>query len=641
MASDAPSPTAATEPHRSSGVFLTYRRAFIIAVHLVLWTLSFLGAFLLRFDFTLPREYNHLVLSWVVVLLGVRSLASFYFGAFHGLWRYSGVRDLIGLFKATTLATGIFVLFVFFTGVRSFPRSVFVIDWLATIILVGGFRFSVRTLRELFNDVRVAGERRKILIVGAGNAGEMLLREIQVNHLARYEPAGFVDDNPAKLGGRIHGVSVLGTLSEVPAIVAREGIVEVIIAIPTATGREMRRIVDACKPAGAPIRTIPSMDSLIDGRVTLSQVRAVAIEDLLGRDPIVLDTPLISELIREQRVMVTGAGGSIGSELCRQVARFQPTTLLLVERAEGALFHVHRELLHDFPEVDIVPRVADIADRARMQALFLEYRPTLVLHAAAHKHVPMMEANVGEAIKNNILGTRTLAELANQHGTGAFVMISTDKAVNPTSVMGATKRAAEMFVQALSEHSATRFIAVRFGNVLASDGSVIPIFQQQIARGGPVTVTHPEMKRYFMTISEASQLVLQAGAMGRGGEIFILDMGEPVRIVDLARDVISLSGLRPDEDIEIQFIGARPGEKLFEELSIAGENADKTRHPKVFVGRLRPTRLEELVPRLDVLVAATATDGDRRLRQRIAELVPEYCPQATSIAGTLAGSVVH
>ena len=612
-----------------SSLVLTYRRILVVLVHLVLWAAAFLAAFLLRFDSHIPLGYWASISVWLPTLLVVRTVVYFYFGMFHGLWRYTGARDLITLFKAASASTTLFVLYVHFAGPHGMPRSVFILDWLLSIFAVGGLRFGIRTLREVTHQVSVAARlegRRKILIVGAGDGGENLAREIHRVHGARYEIVGFIDDDPRKQRERIHGTAVLGPISQVSEIVKRHEVDEVIVAIPSARGRDMRRIVDLCQNSAARIRTIPGVDSLIEGRVTVNQIRNVAIEDLLGREAVKLDTALIAQHLNDAVVMVTGAGGSIGSEVCRQACTFGPKRLLLIEQAENALFQIHRELREAFPDVDLVPVIADICDRKRMEHVFARYRPAAVFHAAAHKHVPMMEWNPGEAIKNNVFGTRKLADLADAHGVEQFVMISTDKAVNPTSVMGVSKRAAEIYIQALSQRSRTRFITVRFGNVLGSNGSVVPIFQEQIARGGPVTVTHPEMKRYFMTIPEASQLVIQAGAMGTGGEIFILDMGEPVKIVDLARDLITLSGLRPGEDIEIAFSGIRPGEKLFEELSTREEDADKTRHPKIFVGRLRPYDWENVLRGLEELHACSDGHDDARVRAAFKALVPEYHP---------------
>ena len=623
-------PPTSNNLREMSSVFLTYRRVFVVAVHLLMWTASLYGAFLLRFEFSIPREYYHMMPVWLAMLLAVRTAVQFASGLFHGLWRYSSSRDLIALVRASVIATALFALFVTFVGphiaVHVVPRSVILMDLVGSIVIVGGVRFSIRAIREIA--VQVAQPppegRRRILVVGAGDAGEMLMREITRIYGSKYEPIGFVDDNRMKHGERIHGVPVLGPIADVPSLVTKHEVDEVIIAIPSLAGREVRHIVELCSHTKARIQTVPGVDRLIDGRVTVSQLQAVKIEDLLGREPVELDTDAISRFVRSRVVLITGAGGSIGSELCIQVARFGPRKLVLVEQAENNLFNIHRALVRQFPDVQVLPIIADICDSKRLADVFQFERPQVVFHAAAHKHVPMMEMNAGEAIKNNVFGTKKLADLAAQYDVEKFVMVSTDKAVNPSSIMGVSKRVAEIYVQALSQRSRTHFITVRFGNVLGSTGSVIPIFQEQIAAGGPVTVTHPEMKRYFMTIPEASQLVLQAAAMGDGGEIFVLDMGEPVKIVDLARDLIRLSGYVPGEDIEIKFTGIRPGEKLFEELSTTDERSSKTKHPKIFVGTFRPyewTRVEHGLKDLQML-----TDGaDRQaIKVAFARLVPEY-----------------
>jgi FlaA1/EpsC-like NDP-sugar epimerase len=606
------------------------QRAGTIGTHLALWTCALAIAFLLRFDLRVPAALRDIVHTWLPVLLAVRVLAFYRYGLFRGMWRYTGAKDAIAIAKATTLATLATTAFLLVAFGHHFPRSVIAIEWFAAMLLVGGARFSFRAFRP--QNLRVSDAEsapRRILIVGAGDAGEMLLREIQTRHFGRWKPVGLVDDDPHKRGLHIHGVRVLGRVTDIPEIVSERLVEEVLIAVPTATGAQMRRIVEECKAIGVRFKTIPGLDHLMDGRVSVNQLRDVAIEDLLGRDPVELDMAAISAAMEGHVVMVSGAGGSIGSELCRQVCRFKPSALLLVEQAENALFFIHRELERTFPQVTLVPLIVDVADAARVDEVFAAHRPTVVFHAAAHKHVPMMEWNPGEAVKNNVFGTKTLADAADRHGAERFVMISTDKAVNPTSVMGVSKRVAEIYVQALSQRSRTRFVTVRFGNVLGSNGSVIPIFKQQIADGGPVTVTHPEMRRYFMTIPEASQLVLQAGTMGEGGEIFVLDMGEPVRIADLARDLITLSGLRPGIDIEIQFTGVRPGEKLFEELSVDAENAAKTRHPKIFVGRFRPHGWELVQRQLRELQAVAGADP-AAVRRKFQDMVPEYRPHAES-----------
>jgi FlaA1/EpsC-like NDP-sugar epimerase len=607
-------------------ILLTYRRFFVIIAHLAMWTASLLGAFLLRFEFHIPPIYLSHAVRWLAVLLVVRTVVHASMGLFHGLWRYSGSRDLIALVKAATLSTAAFALAVTFFGPQGLPRSIVVMDWLGSIVIVGGVRFSIRAIREIA--VQAAAPppegRKRLLIVGAGDAGEMLIREIARVHAAKFEPVGFVDDDKMKVGERIHGVPVLGALLLVPTLVEKHHVDEVIIAIPSASGKEMRKIVDLCSGTGAHIRTLPGVDKLIDGRVTVNQLQAVKIEDLLGRDPVVLDNDAINAFVRSRVVLVTGAGGSIGSELCKQVARFGPRKIVLVEQAENNLFHIHRMLVREFPDVPVIPCVADICDTKRMDSIFAGEKPHVVFHAAAHKHVPMMEENPGEAIKNNVFGTKKLADISAAHHVEKFVMVSTDKAVNPTSVMGVSKRTAEIYVQSLSHRTQTQFVTVRFGNVLGSAGSVIPLFQEQIAAGGPVNVTHPEMKRYFMTIPEACQLILQAGAMGSGGEIFVLDMGEPVKIVDLARDLIKLNGLVPGEDIEIKFTGIRPGEKLFEELATDDEHADRTKHPKIFIGKFRPydaTRVELGLAQLHMLSGGTDREA---IKVAFESLVPEY-----------------
>ncbi|MGC3999860.1 MAG: nucleoside-diphosphate sugar epimerase/dehydratase [Anaeromyxobacter sp.] len=612
------------------------RRLLVIAAHVVLWALAAWTATLLRFEFAIPGLYRNLLEIWLPLVVASRVTTFMAFGLFRGLWRYTGARDLVGIVAGTVVGSAGVLLVDMLIGLH-FPRSILAIEWLLAIVLVGGTRLSTRGLRKWLlpapAEAAAEGGKHRILIVGAGDAGEMLLREIQRNHGSRYKPIGFVDDDAAKVREHIHGVRVLGKIPDLPRLVQDRRVDEVLIAIPSATGRQMRRVVEQCKAAGVRFQTIPGMDQLIDGRITMKQLRNVAIEDLLGREPVELEMEAISRELTGQVIMVTGAGGSIGSEICRQLCRFEPASLLLVERAENSLFFIHRELEQAFPRVHLVPCIGDVGDGTRMADLFELHRPTVVFHAAAHKHVPMMEWNPGEAVKNNVGGTKVIADLSDQFRVHRFVMISTDKAVNPTSVMGVSKRVAEMYVQALSQRSKTRFVTVRFGNVLGSNGSVIPIFQAQIAAGGPVTVTHPEMKRYFMTIPEASQLVLQAGAMGAGGEIFILDMGEPVKIADLAHDLITLSGLKPGVDIEIEFTGVRPGEKLFEELSVDAENTEKTRHPKIFVGRFRPCAWDALQRHLHEL--ASVADEPKEVRRKFLELVPEYRPHAPSATATI------
>ncbi|MEJ7596872.1 MAG: nucleoside-diphosphate sugar epimerase/dehydratase [Kofleriaceae bacterium] len=613
------------------------KRSLQIALDLLVLSVAYWLAFLFRFEFRLPQSIVELFLiDWpVVVLIQYCFLALF--GVPRMAWRYMSMHDVVRVMIAVSAST--IVLAILRLGLPSMttssavyiPLGVLAMDFALVFLGLVGIRAAWRFHGES-RDVRTrvsdgtGGDRRRVLLIGAGEAGVMVLREIARRPDLRLKPAGFLDDNPLKIGTSIAGLPVLGATTELAEIAARLGIERVLITIANASGAEIRRITQMCLEAKLETKIIPGVYEIVGGNVNLSRIREVAIEDLLGRDPVQLDEDVVGDSISDRVVLVTGAGGSIGSELCRQICRFQPRRLILVERFENALFEIHRELLATYPEVSIEPVIGDVCDVARMTHVFERHKPELVVHAAAHKHVPMMEWNPGEAVKNNIGGTRNIGDLAHKFGVARFVLVSTDKAVNPTSVMGATKRVAEIYLQALSQRSTTRFVTVRFGNVLGSNGSVIPIFREQIARGGPVTVTHPDMRRYFMTIPEASQLVLQAGAMGRGGEIFILDMGEPVRIVDLARDLIKLSGLRPDEDIEIQFAGVRPGEKLVEELSTLAEHAEKTTHPKVFTGRIKAHEWQAVTSAVDGLLDL-ARVGSERVRATLETLVPEYRPE--------------
>jgi FlaA1/EpsC-like NDP-sugar epimerase len=595
-------------------------------------SIAFWLGFLFRFEFQIPGSWARIgFVSWpYVVVLHYAVLAAF--GVPRFSWRYVSMRESLRIAVALATSTAILVAMRFGFGRLNGDVLQFAVlplgmlgsqFFLAFVGLVG-----IRATRRVYGEakerrLRDAGqERARVLLIGAGQAGVLVAREIASRPDLSLHPVGFLDDDSLKVGTQISGLPVLGTTAQLSEIAERKHVKRVLITIANASGADIRRIMLACRDAGLEAKIIPGIYEIVGDRVNLSRIREVAIEDLLGREPVQLDESQLSSAISGEVVMVTGAGGSIGGELARQVCRFGPAKLILVERFENALFEIHRELLASWPGVAIEPVIADVTDHARMEHVFERWRPSLVVHAAAHKHVPMMEANPGEAAKNNVGGTRNIATLADRFGVARFVLVSTDKAVNPTSVMGATKRVAEIFVQALGQRSKTRFMTVRFGNVLGSNGSVIPIFKQQIAKGGPVTVTHPDMQRYFMTIPEASQLVLQAGAMGQGGEIFILDMGKPVRIVDLAHDLITLSGFKPNEDIEVEFSGIRPGEKLFEELSADAEHADKTKHPKIFIGRIPSRSWSEAVRGIDALLAAV--DRHEVVRELLAAVVPEY-----------------
>jgi len=494
--------------------------------------------------------------------------------------------------------------------------------------MLGGLRILIRLYYEEFRTAE-AGRLKRFLIVGAGNAGEALLREIHRMPVTQYEVVGFIDDDPVKKGINIHGIPVLGTVEQLPKICEERNIEEIAIAMPSTSHSERMRVVRVCEGIKIKFQTVPSITDIASGKLRVSQIREVDINDLLGREAVQLDLDLIEAFARDKIILVTGAGGSIGSEMCRQLCNFNPNPLLLIEQAENPLFYIERELRKQFPAVSIKTIICNITDRTRTDEIFKNYKPQVVIHAAAHKHVPLMELNAGEAIKNNIVGTQVVADAADRHGTTNFVMISTDKAVNPTSIMGSSKRIAEMYVQDLSTTSKTHFVTVRFGNVLDSEGSVVPIFKKQIAEGGPVTITDAKMKRYFMTIPEASQLILQAAAMGKGGEIFVLDMGEPIKIVALAKTLITLSGFRPGEEIEMVFTGPRAGEKLFEELSIEGEDMQRTRHPKISIWKNIPMDRDSLRVGINELVNIAKAQNHSQIVQKIKELVPEYRGQKT------------
>jgi FlaA1/EpsC-like NDP-sugar epimerase len=615
---------------------LKFRKILIICGHLLCFAaalmLSFLLANNMQFNHTwFGEQYPKLLLFFIIIKLPVFGFSKQY----RGWWRYVGISDLLDIGAASLVSTFIIVAlwFALFLGpLRKFPsmanlteinQSIFVSDMFFTFLLLGGLRMVIRLYYEDFRAIE-GGRLKRFLIVGAGNAGEALLREIHRMPVTQYDVVGFVDDDPMKQGINIHSIPVLGTIDELPKICADHNIEEIAIAIPSATHQQLRHVIQLCEGIKIRFRTVPSITDIASGRFKVSQIRDVDINDLLGREVVQLDLDLIGEFATNKTILVTGAGGSIGSEMCRQLCNFKPKLLLLVEQAENPLFYIERELKKTYPDVPLMTLICDITDKTRVEQIFAEYRPEVVIHAAAHKHVPLMELNPGEAIKNNIIGSKIVADAADKFGSSNCVMISTDKAVNPTSIMGSTKRIAEMYIQNLIQTSRTNFVTVRFGNVLGSNGSVIPIFKQQIAEGGPVTVTDAEMKRYFMTIPEASQLVLQAASMGKGGEIFVLDMGEPVKIVDLARELIILSGFRPGEDIEIVFTGTRPGEKLFEELSIQGENMQPTRHPKISIWKNIPTDRQKLEAGINELIDITKTQNRSAIVRKIKELVPEY-----------------
>ena len=614
--------------------FLRFRKILIIFAHIGVFAvglmLSFVMAYNMRFEAEWFLQKYPIILLWcLVVKIPVFAIAKQY----RGWWRYVSVTDLVGIAGASLSSTLIIVI-TWFVVVSSslrpvfqkgidIPQSVLILDLFATFLILGGVRMAIRLYFEEYRAVE-QGRLKRLLIIGAGNAGEALLREIHRMEVVQYEVIGLIDDDPAKQGINIHGIAVLGMVESLAEICEQHNVDEIAIAVPSASHQKLRRIIQICEGTKIRFRTVPSITDIASGKLKVSQIRDVDINDLLGREAVQLETDLIAEFAKDKVLVVTGAGGSIGSEMCRQVCHFQPKLLLLLEQAENPLFFVENELRKTFSEQKVEPIICDIADAVRVDEIFEKYKPHIVIHAAAHKHVPLMEQNPCEAIKNNIIGTKTVADAASKHGSTDFVMISTDKAVNPTSIMGSSKRIAEMYIQDLNLTSGTNFTTVRFGNVLGSNGSVVPIFNRQIAQGGPVTVTHPDMQRYFMTIPEASQLVLQAAAMGKGGEIFLLDMGEPVKIVDLARELITLSGFRPGEDIEITFSGTRPGEKLFEELSIKGEDMIPTKHPKIGIWKSIPVDRQKIYDGIDGLLTVVQANNKQEIINKIKVLVPEY-----------------
>jgi FlaA1/EpsC-like NDP-sugar epimerase len=548
-------------------------------------------AFLLRFDFSLPSRY--LGTLWVYILAAlVAKLPIFYLQGFYRFsWSYVSLRELWTVLKGVTYSSLVFGAALFLLRELEvfavFPRSILFIDYSLALLGIGGFRASRRLWLLLATKGPIEGERT--LVVGAGDAGEQIVRNMLQDRRSHYLPLGFVDDDPAKQGLSIHGVKVLGKRQEIPKLIKGYAVESLLIAMPSAPSPVIRETVELARRAGLQkVKVLPFLSELFGGQVGLTDIRELRLEDLLGREPVEIDTRAIEGYLRDKRVLVTGAAGSIGSELCRQIGRFAPQKLILLDQDETGIFNLDNELAERFPKLERLDSVGDIRDRRKMEWLFTSTRPHVVFHAAAYKHVPLMEAQPEEAVKNNIFGTLILGEAALKHGAEKFILISTDKAVNPTSVMGATKRAAEMVILDLNRRGPTKFVAVRFGNVLGSRGSVVPLFQEQIKRRGPVTVTHPEMRRYFMVASEAVLLVLQAGALGEGGEVFVLDMGRPIKILDLARELIRFHGLEPDRDIPIVFTQPRPGEKFFEDLLLAEEGITATAHKKIFIARLKP-----------------------------------------------------
>lgn len=604
------------------------RKLLFLIADILIIGFSVYASFLVRFEGSVPARYD-VVIARLVLINILFCVPVFYFQKLYDIsWSFVSLQDLIALAKATVISFLLTIGTLFLLKGRpafsGFPRSVIFINYFFIFILCGGTRFAKRLFFQIF-PATDGNNKKRTIIVGAGEAGEQIARSIIGSKVSPYKLIGFVDDNKAKWGNLIHGTKVLGPIEKIPEIVKGRAVEEMIIALPSAGTKAIKQAVELGRAAGLnKIKTVPSISEVIDGKISFANIREVEVEDLLERDPIVLDTRSIEQFIRNKSVLVTGGAGSIGSELCRQIARFGPERLLILDQDETGIFNISQELGRKFESLNIGSVVCDICDSGKVDRIFRDYCPAVVFHAAAYKHVPLMEALPDEAVKNNIFGTKTIAEAALNHHTEKFIMISTDKAVNPSSVMGATKRVCEMICQNLNQKNSTKFISVRFGNVLNSRGSVIPIFREQIKNGGPVEVTDPEMKRYFMLTSEACLLVMQAAQMGLGGEVFVLDMGKPVKIVDLAREMIRLSGFEPDKDIPIVFIGIRPGEKLFEEILTAEEGVLTTQNQKIFIAKLSKIDDEKLFAALKQLQEASLSGNREGVFTALRELLPSY-----------------
>jgi FlaA1/EpsC-like NDP-sugar epimerase len=596
-------------------------RSFAAFVHdVAVAGIAWWVAFLLRFNFRIPAFYAERMLENIGWVMALQALLFVVFGLYRGMWRYASVPDLRRILVVAGLSGLLVSAAVLFLRIPDIPRSVLLFDPLLLALLMGASRLAYRSWKESASGLLSSEPITPVLVLGAGDAASDLLKNL--GRSARWRAVGLLDDNPKKHGREIHGVKVLGPMQSLATHAARLGVGHAIIAMPGVSHTARRRAMEQCANAGLEAMTVPSYDDIMSGRVTVSQLRHVELDDLLGRDPVRLDDAGLREWLHGRTVLVTGAGGSIGAELCRQIARFEPDPLVLVELSEYALYRVTEEFSQSHPALRVIPLIADVRSAARLDQVFAEWRPAVVFHAAAFKHVPLMEErNAWEAVQNNVAGTWCAAKAAARAGVEKFVLVSTDKAVNPTNVMGASKRLAEMVCGTFAD-AGTHFVTVRFGNVLGSTGSVVPKFREQIARGGPVTVTHPDITRYFMSIPEAAQLVLQAGLMGEGGEIFVLDMGEPVRIVDLARDLVRLSGLR-EQEIRIEFTGLRPGEKLFEELLADNEATLATPHPKLRVARAAGALDHASLAQLEAWLARTG-EGDDAVRAALRRFVPEY-----------------
>jgi FlaA1/EpsC-like NDP-sugar epimerase len=593
---------------------------------LVILYLSYYLSLSLRFGGEVPIEFRSLVQVHASAMI-VISLGVFYFARLYtSVWKYASVRELMNVVVGVFVANGLVMMYYFLVQV-AVSRSVLLIAMMIQVLGIGGLRLSYRFVRRVYHrGVHVFQEDKRVMIYGGGDAGEMVMKEYMNKPDLNARVVVVMDDDPLKWGGRIHNVPVFGGKAKLENAVERFHVDEIIVAIPSIDKKARSGILKAMEPLRLPVKILPGVYELIDGKATVGQLRDVEIEDLLGRDVVRLDTASIREFVTGKRVLVTGGGGSIGSEICRQLARFQPEVLYILDIYENNAYDLQQELRRKYPDLEFRVEIASIRDRDRMKEVFWTYRPQVVFHAAAHKHVPLMEDSPKEAVKNNVFGSFNVMKMADKYHVERFVQISTDKAVNPTNVMGTTKRICEMLIQGMNRISRTEFVAVRFGNVLGSNGSVIPLFKKQIEEGGPVTVTHPEMKRYFMTIPEAAQLVLQSGAMAKGGEIFVLDMGEQIKIIDLAKELIHLSGFEPGEEISISITGLRPGEKLYEEILINKDDMGLTRHRKIFIEKPADFDVNMLETRLNELEISISAMDKKQLIAWLQDFVPTYYP---------------
>ncbi|MFP4198871.1 MAG: polysaccharide biosynthesis protein [Halanaerobium sp.] len=604
-----------------------YKKPRLIVIDLVLINLAVLFSFILRFD---EAWLQYFELNYLAAITVISFFVLYFSSLYNKMWQYASMSELYSIFKATIIINILFVIYLYFFRV-AFPRSIVAINLMTDIFLLGGMRFGLRLLKDILNRNQTNKSQSRVLIIGAGDAAEMIIREMQKHPEIGKRIIGLVDDDPAKQKLEIHGHQVLGKTKKIPQLIEEYDVDEVIIAIPSAEGKTIKRFYELSNKKDVKVEIVPGVYEILKGDVSLNQIRQVKVEDLLRRDQVDLISDEISAYLENKTILVSGGGGSIGSEICRQVAKFNPQKIIILDINENTTYFLERDLKEKYPNLDLISIIGSIRDKAKLEKVFREHSPDVVFHAAAHKHVPLMETSPEEAVKNNILGTRNLAQTAAESEIDRFVLISTDKAVNPTNVMGASKRAAEMVVQTINKKSKTKFMAVRFGNVLGSQGSVIPLFKKQIASGGPLTVTHKDITRYFMTIPEASQLVIQAGALGKGGEVFVLDMGEPVKIMELAEDLISLSGFTPYEDIDIEVIGLRPGEKLFEELLCDTEDNIATEHERIFINNLEAVDQEFLDKHLLKLERLAEKGAASEIISALVDLVNTYQPRRDNV----------